>query len=202
MEIILTAFENPDLEKAWKQQCSEFDFVTFETCSILETDAKCVVSSANSFGFMEGGLDYQYTKHFGSNVQKRVQHKIINEFNGELLVGQAIMVQTGDDLIPYLIAAPTMRMPVTLPHNTVNPYLATKAALVCAKENNIESIAFPGLGTGVGQVMPQKCALQIAQAIREVILEEREFPKMFADAIDQHTYLYTGLKHTQKLEED
>jgi hypothetical protein len=55
-EILLTAIDS-DLAEAWRRHCGRYAFVTVEQRSILEVDADAVVSPANSFGFMDGGID-------------------------------------------------------------------------------------------------------------------------------------------------
>lgn len=199
MKIILTACQDKPLADAWRKYCGDLDFVEVFEGSILDLTVEAIVSPSNSFGFFDGGIDWLYTKKFGWKIQERVQKTIKEKFNNELLVGQALMVKTDLEGIRYVIAAPTMRVPTILPKSTVNPFLAAKAALVCAKENFINTIAFPGLGTGVGQVPPEKCALQMREAIDEVILENYIFPISWADALERHTYMYTGLRNNPTL---
>jgi len=55
----------------------------------------------------------------------------------------------------------------------------------------VTSIAFPGLGTGVGQVGLAVCAHQVRTAIEDVVLETRPFPSTWADAQARHQKLYT-----------
>ncbi len=53
----------------------------------------------------------------------------------------------------------------------------------------IETIAFPGLGTGIGRVDPQICARQLRQAIDDILREQFTFPHSFSDAQRQHQRL-------------
>lgn len=192
-KIILTSMEEP-LTNAWQKYCGDLDFVEVYQGSIIETKPEAVVSPANSFGFMDGGIDMLYTRVFGWIIQEKLQRIIKNDYDGELLVGQAVLIATDDPSVPFLISAPTMRVPSPLPKTTVNPYLAAKAALRCAINNGISSIAFPGLGTGVGNISPDQCALQVRAAIEEVVLQNHIFPITWKNALDRHTYLYTGLR--------
>jgi O-acetyl-ADP-ribose deacetylase (regulator of RNase III) len=68
----------------------------------------------------------------GWQVQERLQKQIKEKHNGELLVGQAILIETGFSGIPYLISAPTMRVPMIL-KDAVNVYLASKAIFILLK---------------------------------------------------------------------
>lgn len=119
--------------------------------SPLDAPVDAVVSPANSFGFMDGGIDYHYSENM-PNIQNIVQEAIANwtEFN-ELLVGNALIVDSTHKTIPFLIVAPTMRVPMRLPDPS-NVFLATRAVVREALHADIKSVCFSGMGTGVGGV--------------------------------------------------
>lgn len=197
--IVLTSIERT-LHQAWERFCGDLPFVRTHFGSIFEVDCQAIVSPANSFGFMDGGIDLLYSRRFGWGVQKRLQELIRQEHGGELLVGAAAIVPTEDEQIPFVIAAPTMRVPMTL-RDSVNPYLATRAVLLLWKngrlpdgspiKETVKTIAFPGMGTGTGQVGFDVCAHQVRAAIDDVLLETRPFPRTWAEASDDHQKLYT-----------
>lgn len=203
MEIVLTAVD-PNLAGAWKKSCSNLSGVSVYHGSIFDVKCDAVVSPANSFGFMDGGIDSIYSHHFGWQVQERLQKLIRVKHHGELLIGRAEIVETDNEAIPYLIAAPTMRVPMVL-KETVHPYLAARAVLLLVKHSRfedgylkgeklsdvIQTIAFPGLGTGIGQVSASACAHQVRMAIEEVLFEKSEFPKSWSEAQAKHQQLYT-----------
>lgn len=204
IEIILTALDR-ELYEAWQKFCGDLPDVTVYHGSILEVECDAVVSPANSFGFMDGGIDMLYSRSFGWGVQKRLQKLIQERHHGELIVGTAEIVDTGSPAVPFLIAAPTMRVPMLL-QETVNPYMAARAALLLVKygafpaglyqgqkiNERVKIIAFPGLGTGVGHVSSETCARQVRAAIEEVVLEKNPFPKTWSDAQTRHQRLYTN----------
>lgn len=204
MQIILTAPEK-ELADAWKHYCGDLENVTIYHGSILDLECDAIVSPANSFGFMDGGIDQIYSEHFGWHVQERLQTAIQKNHQGELLVGMAEIVPTGNKRVPYLIAAPTMRVPMIL-ENSVNPYLAARAVLLLIKNGSfsdgalkgqpiaqaVRSVAFPGLGTGVGRVEPNICAKQMRKAIEDVVFENYEFPKSWVEVTKRHHELYTN----------
>lgn len=203
MKIILCAVD-VRLTSAWQEACGDLDFVEVHRGSILDLKCDAVVSPANSFGFMDGGIDALYTSHFGFQLQQRLQELIQSRHHGELLVGAAEIVDTDDLRIPFLIAAPTMRVPTIL-KDSVNPYLAARATLLLVRDgkfpmgmlsgerisDGVKSIAFPGLGTGVGRVPPDVCARQVRQAINEVVLGQHMFPSSWLDAQIRHQKLFT-----------
>jgi O-acetyl-ADP-ribose deacetylase (regulator of RNase III) len=203
MKLILTAVEE-SLADAWTKFCGDLDFVTVHHGSILDVDCDAVVSPANSYGFMDGGIDGLYMWHFGDDIQMRVRRQIFDHHHGEIIVGQADVVETGQEKIPYLIFAPTMRVPMNL-HETVNPYLAARAILLLVAygsfrsgkfadqkiSEHIKTIAFPGLGTGVGKVSFNTCAHQLRSAIDDILLKEYRMPQSWAEASERHQLLYT-----------
>jgi O-acetyl-ADP-ribose deacetylase (regulator of RNase III) len=212
MEVLLTAVES-DLADAWERFCGDLEPVTVVRGSILDVSCDAVVSPANSFGFMDGGIDLLYSRHFGWDLQRRLQKHIQEHHHGELLVGSAAIVETGDERIPYLIAAPTMRVPMIL-RDSVHPYLAARAALLLVRSSRFvegphegrpvaeraRRIAFPGLGTGVGQVGVHTCARQMRAAIEEVLLGRSEFPRSWVEAQARHQLLYTD--HIRNLQRE
>ncbi len=203
MKLILCAVDEA-LADAWQRFCGDLEFVSVHHGSILEVKCNAVVSPANSFGFMDGGIDAQYSSHFGLRVERRVQQMILQRHHGELLVGHADIVDTDHAQIPYLIVAPTMRVPMIL-RDSVNPYLAARAILLLWKhgiiahgsakdiavKDVVETIAMPGLGTGIGRIGPNTCAHQVRQAIDDFVLEKFNPPESWAHASERHQLLYT-----------
>jgi hypothetical protein len=100
-----------DMAVAWGQAFKSDDRIQIIEGDILVGTADAVVSPANSFGYMDGGIDLAYRNFFGMKVQHRVRGKIHADHFGELPVGQAVIVETDHPLLPFLIVAPTMRVP-------------------------------------------------------------------------------------------
>ncbi len=134
----------------------------------------CMVSPANSFGLMDGGVDLAITNYFGEQLMKRVQERIIEEYMGEQPVGTSIIVETHDPKHPFLAHTPTMRVPMEIAH-TDNVYKAMWAMLLAVRRHNqtaerkIEIIACPGLGTGYGRVPFGEAARQMSMAYRNFL---------------------------------
>jgi O-acetyl-ADP-ribose deacetylase (regulator of RNase III) len=198
MRVILTSLQ-PELTRAWTASCGDLDFVTVYEGSIFDVPCQAVVSPANSFGFMNGGIDLFYSRYFGWHVQDRLQDTIRRYHYGELVVGAAEIVRTDHSTIPYLIAAPTMRMPQTI-RETVNPYLAARATFLLWKHGrfhdgphagepiaqHIHTLAMPGLGTGVGSVTPDVCARQVRAAIDDIVLDRFVYPDSWGRVLERH----------------
>ena len=193
LKIILTSLDK-ELENSWRKFCGAFECVEIVRGSILDVDCDAVISPANSYGYMDGGIDMVYSKYFGWDLQKRLQDLIKNKHHGQLLVGNADIVETENEQIPFMIAAPTMRVPMSL-FNSANPYLAMRAVLLLIKHGTyndrsissfIKTIAVPGLGTGVGEILPETCAKQVEFAINEVLFDGKEFPDSWLSAQTLH----------------
>jgi len=178
-------YEDEELGQAWRKYFDAENDVEVLEGDICHVKCDAVVSPANSFGFMDGGLDYSLSDRFGWDLQKHLQTEIAMRPIRELLVGEALLLSTGDVDIPWLISAPTMRVPMKL-RQTVNAYLAMKSiiAVACAHtgQPKIETVAVPGLGTGVGDLIPDTAALQMWTAYREMVCGECFFPEDFSVA--------------------
>lgn len=208
---ILLADTNPAMVDAWGFGLQNLEdhipkenppcYVAAVQGSILELEADVIVSPANSFGFMDGGIDFAYVGRFGEHIQDQLQTYIKETWDGELPVGCAAVIATDDKATPYIIAAPTMRVPMIL-KDSVNPYLATAAALRMAKRSpaierlgRLKSgglrIAFPGMGTGCGAVPFDVCCRQMFHAIYDVMIGG-EFPQTWQAAQNYQRFLIEG----------
>ena len=155
----------------------------------VDVKADAIVSPANSFGFMDGGIDAVYTYQFGDGLQQRLQVLIEREHGGELPVGMAVIVPTQHPDIPWCISAPTMRIPRDVA-DTVNAYLAFRAALRAVLAHNaaglprISTVLCPGLGTAVGHMPVARCARQMRVAWDRVLGDQRAMPRSLRAAAE------------------
>jgi O-acetyl-ADP-ribose deacetylase (regulator of RNase III) len=168
---------NPAVVDAWHESFDGAADVSIASGDIFDQPADAIVSPANSFGFMDGGIDLVYSLRFGREIERRLRVLLEAEHDGELPVGQAVIIETGDPRYPYLISAPTMRVPTDV-SKTVNAYLAFRAVIRAAREFNrhaatpIETVLCPGLGTAIGRMDPRASARQMYHAYRTSHLGE------------------------------
>ncbi|RJQ77376.1 phage tail protein [Pseudonocardiaceae bacterium YIM PH 21723] len=177
-ELVLCAVDEL-LADCWREVAEKRQGIRPHRGSVFDLEVDAVVSPANSFGWMRGGIDAQYSRVF-PQVEQNVRSAVLTFHGGELPVGEAIVVPTGVEEPRWLISAPTMRDPgEQLPADTINPYLAARAVLRLWREGRtpsgplpdvVRSIAMPGLGTGVGGVDPRTCARQVAAAWDETFI--------------------------------
>lgn len=176
----------------WKQKFRKYDdrVKASEGDIFIGTPAvDAVVSPANAFGFMDGGIDRVFSELFGWQMQERLQKVIREDYDGENFVGNALIIPAYDKQpdkehllklqtqsisngkpIKYLIHVPTMRVPKDVIDST-NAYLAFRGVILAVQKHNrnphnepIRSVLCPGLGTAVGRMPFNRCAYQMLQA--------------------------------------
>ncbi len=169
---------NPEMVMAWLDIFDDYGPWSTGSNNILHQRGDAIISPANSYGYMDGGIDLAYRTHFGLGLQNRLQHYLEEKFGGMLPVGQAIIIPTMKEGIPHMIVAPTMDRPRDV-SKTQNAYVAMKAALAAVAEYNqraaesgtpaIYRILCPGMCTGIGMMNPFVSARQMRQAVDEVL---------------------------------
>jgi len=70
LKIILTGIHEP-LLSAWKERFANDSNVTIHNGDITKLQCDAIVSPANSFGFMDGGLDYALSVRFLAGISRR-----------------------------------------------------------------------------------------------------------------------------------
>ena len=177
----------PDLCRAWEKRFEGLPRVSIECRRFEELpEFDCMVSAANSFGLMDGGVDLAITRFFGEELPRAVQRRILEEYLGEQPVGTSMIVETGHETHPYLAHTPTMRAPMKIAR-TDNVYLAMWAMLISVRRHNqatrgsIGVVACPGLGTKTGQVPYEEAAHQMALAYRNYLDPPRRLDWDVAD---------------------
>jgi O-acetyl-ADP-ribose deacetylase (regulator of RNase III) len=167
---------NKEIAQVFASVFADEDRVEIVYGDVLHCKADAVVSPANSFGDMGGGLDKALDDFFEGQAQKAVQQRIQIDFFGELPVGTATIIAMHNHKYPWLIVAPTMRIPGNVAQ-TINAYLAMRAVLVAtlnhnaSKANPIKTLVLSSFCTGVGGMPYQEAAEQMLTALR-IILDD------------------------------
>ncbi len=127
---------------------------------ITEIDADALVNPANSLLIMGGGVAGAIKRKGGAEIEEEARKY------APVPVGEAIITHAGKLKARFIIHAPTMEKPAMLT-TTEKVKKAVLAALKLAEEKGLESIAFPGMGTGVGGLSAEEGA----NAMRDAIIE-------------------------------
>lgn len=141
------------------------DFRTF----LQNNHVECIVSPANSSGFMTGGYDLAIVDYFGREVQDKVQDYISQNLNGNQTVGTSFIIDINDN--HKLIHTPTMNRPSRIKDESV-VYQCMRETLLTAKQNNVQSILIPMFGGSTGGLKPQVIARMMKYAYDEFKMEE------------------------------
>ena len=127
--------------------------------SILDADAQVIVNAANSLGLMGGGVAGAIKRAAGAEVEREAVK------DSPIRVGNSVLTSGGKTKFRGIIHAPTMPEPgMHIPIQNVA--LATRAALALADEKGFESVALPGMGTGVGGVAHADAAKAMVETVR------------------------------------
>ena len=160
---------------AFMDQFSDLPSVSIVLGDILNLDTHAIVSPANSFGDMSGGLDKAIDCFYKYEAQKKAMNLIQNKHFGEMPVGNAEILSMNTEQFPYLVCAPTMRIPGKLVKENINAYLAMRAILIELKKFNsfkpggIKSVAIPSLCSGVGGNSYIESAKQMRMAFEMIM---------------------------------
>ena len=132
--------------------------VTKGDITTLGCDA--IVNPANSYGLMGGGVALAIKSAGGDIIEKKAREK------APIPVGKAVSTTAGKLPAGFVIHAPTMEKPAEKT-SIENVEKATYAALDYGNRVGAHSIAFPGMGTGVGGVRKGDAAEAMVRAIRK-----------------------------------
>ena len=186
----------PELCDKWRQVFSSYPEVEVLSGDYFQQSADAIVSPANSFGIMDGGLDLAIRNELGFQVETDIQEVILNKYHGEMPIGCAEIINTNHGRWSYMISAPTMRIPKNVAF-TLNAYIAFRAILIAINSFNeknselpIKSLVCSGLGTGIGSMEPTKCAAQMRAAYKLINEPARIFS--FSEIHKSHLSLLTA----------
>ncbi len=113
--------------------------------SLLEVQVDAVVNPANSLGLMGGGVAGVIKRFGGEQIEKEAVSK------APIPVGSAVLTSAGKLPFKGVIHAPTMEEPA-METTEEKVRKAVRAVLELADIMGFESIAIPGMGTGVGRL--------------------------------------------------
>jgi O-acetyl-ADP-ribose deacetylase (regulator of RNase III) len=175
----------------------KIDYYTGNIRDMIAPPNSCYLSPANSFGYMDGGIDAVYSIMF-PGIQQLVQERIKSYPYKTRLdlsylpIGSSLLIDlnllntrremktvplhdnTANESNCYLISAPTMWRPQDV-SMTNNAYYAMLSTLSLIRKYNetalptrqIKTLICPGLCTGYGKMSYKQSAEQISQAMIE-----------------------------------
>jgi O-acetyl-ADP-ribose deacetylase (regulator of RNase III) len=136
--------------------------IIVEKGDITQLEVDAIVNAANSRLIMGGGVAGALLRAGGQEIQEEAYK------HAPVPVGKAVATTAGKLNAKCVIHAPTMERPA-MRISKGNVQLATKAALECAEKQEIKSVAFPGMGTGVGGLHSKEAAQVMVREIKKHI---------------------------------
>lgn len=128
----------------------------------LRVDA--IVNPANSLMYMGGGVAGAIKRAGGEEIEAEALKK------APVKVGESIATKAGKLPAKFVIHTPTMTRPA-MHIDEKNVQLAMQGALKCAQSLKISSLAFPGLGTGVGGLSMEAAANIMMKELKKHLKE-------------------------------
>lgn len=128
--------------------------------SLLDCNADYIVNPANSRGQMGGGVAGVIRSVCGDRVE------IDAMAQAPIPVGRVVLTGGGKGRFKGIIHAPTMFRPAEM-IPVENVQKATRAAMDFAEKEQIHSLGFTGMGTGVGRVSPDAAAEAMINEMRD-----------------------------------
>jgi O-acetyl-ADP-ribose deacetylase (regulator of RNase III) len=154
------------MKQSWRSK------VIIRQGDITESDTEAIVNAANNDLQLGAGVAGAIRRKGGSEIQAECD-KI-----GSIALGEAALTTGGRLKAKYVIHAASMH----LGGRTTEPHLraSTRNSLKRATENDVKSIAFPAIGTGVAGFPMDRCAEVMLEEVRdhlkgETSLESVEF---------------------------
>lgn len=150
---------------------------------VRKIDADIYVSPANSYGYMDGGIDKVYSEMF-PNIQKIVQDEIDKISTAKTRYGKPFLPVGSALIVPlpnkkYMIVAPTMDFPRDIrkmPHYIYYAMVAILKVCQCYGFNDKTVVAIPGLGTLTGRLEPEEAAEQTLKAYIDFNNSKIDYP--------------------------
>jgi O-acetyl-ADP-ribose deacetylase (regulator of RNase III) len=167
----------------------------FKKCMFIEGDILDIiedynhyilVSPANSFGSMKGGIDKIINKYIFKNIEEKVMKKIEDEYKNNKFpykyyfdgmnikdrpymdVGESFIIKANKN--NYLAVVPTMNYPQII-NDTNNAYIAMKSLLNTMQQNkdkiNAKYVLIPGFCSGIGEMDAKMMTKQMLDALIE-----------------------------------
>jgi len=125
--------------------------LTIKQGDITELDVDAIINPANSKGFMGGGVALAIKQKGGPEIENQALKE------APIKIGKAALTEAGKLKAKWIIHAPTMELPAQ-PTTFSNVKKSVLAALKLADKQELKTIAFPGMGTGVGKIRKAEAA--------------------------------------------
>ena len=150
----------------------------------LEVDA--IVNAANNHLWMGAGVAGAIKKRGGKGIEDEAMRK------GPIPIGEAIVTSAGKLKTKYVIHAAVMGQDLVTNEEYIKN--ATQNSLKRVGELEIESIAFPAFGTGVGGFPTDRCARIMLDEVKDFSKRIKCLKKVLFVLFDKKSYDIWSIK--------
>jgi O-acetyl-ADP-ribose deacetylase (regulator of RNase III) len=140
-----------------------------------------IVNPANSYGTMGGGLALTLKRRGGDVIEEEAVNA------APIPLGSAVATTAGTLKSAYIIHSPTMDEPVRR-IGVENIRRSVRAALSCAVGHHLASLAFPGMGTGIGNVRKDAAARAMVEEVKAFLEEDDSIEEIRLVALDEELF--------------
>lgn len=133
--------------------------------------ADAAIAPTNSFGYLDAGIDGAFARRFGRRLQRALQERIGLDFDGEMPVGEALVLPTGDLSMPFVVAAPASQFPSAIAtepllyRSLIAAFRAIDAWNVVEEGPPIERVIMPDVAQACAGWEIDRLAPQVRRAI-------------------------------------
>lgn len=131
---------------------------------ITDQEVDAIVNAANNHFWMGAGVAGAIKKRGGGSIETEAVSQ------GPVSVGEAVITSGGNLKANYVIHAAGMGQDLRTDAEKVSE--ATLTSLERARENDITTIAFPAIGTGVGGLSLEICARSMIDTVVDFLAGE------------------------------
>lgn len=129
---------------------------------LTEMDVDAIVNAANNELQLGGGVAGAIRRKGGSEIQREC------DAIGSIPVGAAALTSGGHLKARYVIHAASMQLGGTTTANALRA--STAHSLRIAAQNNLKTIAFPAVGTGIAEFPMNECAdIMLGEAVKHLL---------------------------------
>jgi O-acetyl-ADP-ribose deacetylase (regulator of RNase III) len=147
---------------------------------ITDSEVDAIVNAANNHLWMGAGVAGAIKRKGGKEIEDEAMKK------GPIPIGEVVVTSAGKLRAKYVIHAAVMGQDLTTNEEYIKN--ATQNSLKRAEELEIESIAFPAFGTGVGGIPMDRCSRIMLDQVKAFSKNVRYLKEVLFVLFDRESY--------------
>jgi len=153
---------------------------------VTDSEVDAIVNAANNHLWMGAGVAGAIKRKGGKEIEDEAMKK------GPIPIGEVVVTSAGKLKAKYVIHAAVMGQDLVTNEEYIKN--ATQNSLKRAEELEIESIAFPAFGTGVGGFPMDKCARIMLDQAKDFSKKTKHLKEVLFVLFDKKSYDIWSIK--------